>query len=185
MFLCRIDPDIELRLWEQRHADELFAVVDANRAHLRRWLPWVDAAKEVASTRDFIKTALEQFARNDGFHAGTWLDGRIVGGIGLHAMNLPNRSTSIGYWLAETAQGRGVMTRSCRALVDHLFGELKLNRVEIRCAVGNDRSCAVPRRLGFRQEGILRQAEWLYDHFVDHVVWGMLAEDWRSQNASA
>jgi ribosomal-protein-serine acetyltransferase len=50
--------------------------------------------------------------------------------------------------------------------------------VEVRAAPGNRRSRAIPERLGFRQEGILRDAEWLYDHYVDLVVYAMLADDW-------
>src|SRR3712207_8983550 len=50
------------------------------------------------------------------------------------------------------------------------FLELGLNRVSIACATENKKSCAIPERLGFRREGVQRQAEWLYDHFVDHVI---------------
>ena len=72
------------------------------------------------------------------------------------------------------------MTAACGALVDHAFLELALNRVGIACAVGNERSCAIPQRLGLRQEGVQHQAEWLYDHFVDHAVYAVLASEWRS-----
>jgi len=93
-------------------------------------------------------------------------------------MNGANRSTSIGYWLGERFQGSGVMTKSCKALIEYAFRELKLNRVEIRCAEKNLRSRAIPERLGFVNEGMIREAEWLYDHFVDHVVYGVLAREW-------
>ena len=71
------------------------------------------------------------------------------------------------------------MTTACRAYVDHAFTRLDVHRVEIRCAVENRRSRAIPERLGFRLEGTLRDAEWLYDHFVDSVVYGMLADEWK------
>jgi ribosomal-protein-serine acetyltransferase len=84
----------------------------------------------------------------------------------------------IGYWLAEDQQGNGVMTRACRALVSYGFDTLQLHRVEIRCATGNERSCAIPKRLGFEHEGILREAEWLYDHYVDLHLFSILAQQW-------
>jgi ribosomal-protein-serine acetyltransferase len=51
--------------------------------------------------------------------------------------------------------------------------------VEIRAAVENKKSRAIPERLGFLFEGVERDGEWLYDHFVDLAVYGMLAADWR------
>jgi len=58
---------------------------------------------------------------------------------------------------------------------------LKLNKVEIRCATGNTRSCAIPQRLDFKFEGVVKQGEWLYDHFVDLFLYGMSASDWEKQ----
>jgi ribosomal-protein-serine acetyltransferase len=75
------------------------------------------------------------------------------------------------------------VTAACRALVDHAFEELGLNRVSIACATENKESCAILERLGFRREGIVRQAEWLYDHFVDHVVYATLASEWQTRRS--
>lgn len=180
MFRYRIDEQTELRLLEEQHTHELFALTDHNRAHLRRWLPWVDSVTSPEDTRQFIKSALEQFAQNSGFHAGIWYKQKLVGVIGYHKIDWANRKTSIGYWLSAAYEGQGLMTKACRALIEYAFGNLKLHRIEIRCATENQKSRAIPQRLGFTQEGVIRQAEWLYDHFVDHVVYGMLASEWES-----
>jgi ribosomal-protein-serine acetyltransferase len=71
------------------------------------------------------------------------------------------------------------VTAACRSQVDHTLGELGLNRVSIACATENKKSCAIPKRLGFRREGVQRQAEWLYDRFVDRVVDAALASKWQ------
>lgn len=179
MFSFRLDEEAELRLLEEHQAAELFLLTDRNRSHLRRWLPWVDATTSVEVTRKFIKNALKQFATGRGFQAGLWYHSRMAGVIGYHKIDWFNRKTSLGYWLGMEFQGKGLMTKACQAMLDYAFHELKLNRVEIRCATENKRSRAIPERLGFVQEGISRQAEWLYDHYVDHVIYGILASEWR------
>jgi ribosomal-protein-serine acetyltransferase len=97
-----------------------------------------------------------------------------------HPIDWAERKVEIGYWLGESFQGKGLMTKACKTLITYAFAELGLNKVEIHCATENIRSCAIPKRLGFTQEGILRDAEWLYDHFVNLVVYGMLAREWQS-----
>lgn len=181
MFPYLVSSDIRLELIDPHHAEALFRLTDANRTHLRRWLPWVDATHSVEDTRVFIQTTRRQLGDCNGFQTVIRFRGDIVGVVGQHGIDWANRSTSIGYWLAEDAQGRGIMTESCRAYLDYVFRELELHRVEIRCAVENRRSRAIPERLGFRQEGTIRGAEWLYDHFVDHVVYAMLAPAWSTK----
>lgn len=180
MFEHHVDDEICLRLLELRHAAALFALVDSNRHHLRRWLPWLDANVVVSDTMHFIQGTQKQFADNSGFVAGIWHCDELAGLIGHNRIDWENRVSWPGYWLAEGLQGKGIMTKSCRALVDHAFRELNLNRIDIRCAVGNSKSRAIPERLGFQQEGVIRQAEWLYDKFADHVVYGMLKSEWES-----
>jgi ribosomal-protein-serine acetyltransferase len=108
---------------------------------------------------------------------------RAQGADGYDPIDWENRTTALGYWLGEEFQGQGLVTAACQALVDHAFLELELNRVSIACATDNKRSCAIPKRLGFRREGVQRQAEWLYDHYVDHVVYATLASEWQTQRS--
>ena len=163
---------------ELQDADELFGLTNGNRDYLRQWLPWLDSIKRVEDTRAFIRAAQAQSAQNNGTQLAIREGRAILGIVGHHQIDWRNRLTSLGYWVGRDYQGRGVVTTACRAVVTHAFTEARINRVEIRCAVGNHKSRAIPQRLGFRQEGLLRDAEWLYDHFVDHVVYAMLAREW-------
>ncbi len=178
MLRWELGDGLALTLVERRHAEELFALVDANRARLRTWLPWLDGAQSPADTLRFIEGALQQFADGLGPQLAIRHDGRIAGMIGFHPLDPANRAGEIGYWLGALAEGRGLMTRACRALTDYGFAELGLHRIVIRVATANARSRTIPQRLGFRHEGTARQAEWLYDRFVDLELYAMLAPEW-------
>jgi ribosomal-protein-serine acetyltransferase len=181
MFRYDLAGGLSLRLLEESDAEELVRVIAANRDYLARWLPWVEATSNDVDTRlDFIRRTRRQFADNDGFQAAIVEDDQIIGVVGFHGVDWNNRSTSIGYWLAEDRQRRGTMTDAVRALTTHAFRVWKLNRVEIRVSTRNLRSAAIPKRLGFSEEGVLRQSERLGDAFEDIAVYAMLAQDWRS-----
>jgi ribosomal-protein-serine acetyltransferase len=180
MFKYTINKDTELRLLEKRHAEKLFLLTDQSRESLRKWLPWIDLTKTINNSKDFINGTLKQFSNNDGFQAGIWYKEELAGVVGLHSINWSNKSTSIGYWLGEGFQGKGLMTEACKAVIDYCFNELNLNRIEIRVATENRRSLAIPERLGFQKEGCLRGAEWLYDKYVDHYVFGLIKDDHKS-----
>jgi ribosomal-protein-serine acetyltransferase len=167
-----------IRLLEESDAEELFVLVDRNRDHLSPWLPWVESTRDPSATLAMIHTTHRQMAGNDGFHAAIVCDGSIVGVVGFHHVDWQNRATSIGYWLSADHEGRGTMTAAVGALLDHAFGVWRLERVEIQAAIDNRRSRAVPERLGFREEGVRIQAERHGDHFVDLVLYAMLAADW-------
>jgi ribosomal-protein-serine acetyltransferase len=174
----RIDDDTELRLFQPDDAEELFHLTDSNRAHLRQWLPWVDSNQSIHDTRRFIQTVVEQFKANEGFQCGIWYQRQLAGVIGFHKIDWMNKNVEIGYWLGQSFEKKGLMTRSCRAMVDYAFNEFKLKRVQIRCATGNVKSCRVPERLGFRKEGLALQAEYLYGKFMDLVIYAMTDVEW-------
>jgi len=181
MFSHRLSDQYSLREIALGDAEELFAVCDTNRTYLRRWLPWLDRTRTPSDTCDFIQRALRQHENKQGFQAVIVVQSRIAGLVGYHRIDWENQSTSLGYWLAGEFQGRGLMTMSCRALIDHAFAALNLNRMTIACATGNTRSRAIPQRLGFTHEGTLRDAEWLYDRYVDHEVYSQLQREWQAR----
>ena len=173
-----ISPGVELRLLRTGHAAELLSLIERNRAHLRPWLPRLDSVKSVEDEIGFLKRCEQQAADDVAFNCGIFRNGSIVGVVGVHPIDHANRKTEIGYWLDAGHQGQGLMTAACRVLVSYLFGELKLHRVIIYCATENLRSRAIPERLGFKLEGIHREAECLYDRFVDLACYAMLASQW-------
>lgn len=179
MFSATLRPGLELRLLEERHAATVFAVVDAERLRLREWLPWVDATRTQDDTLSFIRSALEQFAANSGVVTGIWKDDRFAGVVGTQKIDWLNRKVEIGYWLSGSFQKQGIMTDACRALVTYTLGELDLNRVEIRCATHNVKSSAIPRRLGFTQEGTIREGQLIDGRYSDLLLFGMLQREWR------
>jgi ribosomal-protein-serine acetyltransferase len=178
MFLDRISDDHGLRLLQLADAAELFALTDANRLYLRQWLPWLDMVTQVDHTKDFILRTLKQFVDREGLVAAICYSGRIVGLVGFNRIEQQDRIGYIGYWLAESHTGKGIMTKSCHSLINYGFTTLKLNRIVITCATENHRSRAIPLRLGFTHEGVIRDAEWLYSQFGDHDIYALLAKDW-------
>lgn len=178
MFYREIDEDLTLILMQLDDAKELFNLTDASRDYLREWLSWVDTTTTVDDSRGFIEHTLQGYKDKKSMSVAIRYKGDLVGTAGFNNLDWTNKITHIGYWLGQGYQGNGIMTRVTQALIDHAFTDLDFNRVEIRAAFENTKSRSIPERLGFKQEGQIRQAEWLYDHYVDHVIYGMLASDW-------
>ena len=174
----RVNECVVLRQIAEEDAEEISALIDRNRVHLREWLPWLDNSNGIHDTARFIGRTLEQAADDNGFTFAIVCDGVLTGVIGQHYLDSLNRGTELGYWLDALHQGRGIVTQSTARLTDYAFTEQACNRVTLHCAFGNLKSRAVAERLGFVQEGILREAEWLYDHYVDLVVYSMLKSHW-------
>ncbi len=185
MFSRKVGPGVEIRLFELSDAETVFASVERNRQYLRQWLPWVDFTSSPDQIRNFIVRVRDQFETGRGPQAGIWIGNEFAGSVGCHPIDWPNKNCSIGYWIEERHQGKGVMTRCCANLIDYLFRELGLHRVTIQCGTGNQRSCAIPERLGFTREGITREGEWVNDRWLDLVVWSMLERDWLARPADS
>lgn len=166
----------EIRLLEVDDAEEVFALVDAERERLRIWMPWVDTTKGPAEVRTYIETNRS----TDSLDAlGIYVDGAYVGGCGLMT-DRGDVDIEVGYWIGSSHEGRGLATRATRGLIGHAFGELGRHRVTICVAPENTRSRAIPERLGFVQEGVLREAGRTGGGLVDLVVYGLLDREWRS-----
>jgi len=178
MFVHQIDENLSLKLIELRDAERIFELTNNSRSYLREWLPWLDTTTKLEDTMEFIKMSLKGFAENKCLNTVILFKGQIAGVAGYNSINWSNKTAYIGYWLGEEFQGNGIMTKVAKTLTNYAFNELNLHKVEIRAALENKKSRSIPERLNFVNEGCIRQAEWLYNHYVDHVVYGILAEEW-------
>lgn len=184
--LIPVDNQLSLRFILPQHAEELAKVIDDNRTHLARWLPWATDNYRVEGIRVWIDAVTKAFEERTELALSIVQKGAVVGGIGWTnwvavkhaAWNMRTASAEIGYWLAKDAEGQGIVTRSTRALVDFGFQDMGLNRIAIRAEPDNHRSWAVAERLGFQYEGTLRHICFWKDRWVDHRCYAMLQEDW-------
>jgi ribosomal-protein-serine acetyltransferase len=169
-----------MRLWREEDAEEVFGLLDRNRERLREWLPWVDDIERSKDELAFIRSSSEKGEAEMDF--GIFVGERAAGGIGLH-VDRPQLSAMIGYWLDAEHEGKGLVTLATEALTRYAFEELGLHRVWISVDEDNASSRAVPERLGFVREAILRDDSYLAGRFRDKVIYGMLEDEWRARSS--
>ncbi len=175
-----VRPGLALRSFSLHDDKELFAVVDDNREHLRQWLAFLDLTTSVERILPFLNNCVQGYLDGTSCRFALVVDGAIGGAVGLEDISAQNRRAKIGYWLAQPLQGQGCITAAVRALLEYGFEDRGLNLIEIRAASANTKSRAIAERVGMALDGVLRQREWLYDHYVDLASYTLLADEWRS-----
>ena len=183
----KIDPEIELRQLERLDTLDIFNAIDSQREYLGKWLPFVEFTKEVKDTGNFVDSVVN--APKDKFEYVFTIrkEDQFIGLIGFKGTDRLNKKTEIGYWLSEKHQKQGIVTKSVEKLCGFAFNEQDINRIQVKCAVGNTPSKNIPQRLGFKFEGIERQGELLTGNmFTDLEVYSKLKSEacqpGRSQN---
>lgn len=153
-------------------APELLDLIEKNLDRLRQWEQWALAEQTLEGVRAHIGERLQMFIAGTAIPCSIYCSTELIGNIELR-LNLYNNVAELGYWIDKEFEGRGVITRACRALIEH--GEtLGVRRFELYTAAHNERSGAVARRLGFALEGVLRAATPLGDQRFDSNVYGLV-----------
>ena len=181
MIPCTVDDHISLRTIVPDDAEVVAAVVISNLDRLKPWMPWATDDYSVDTTRWFIERGMETSKSTGEFAAGMMYDGQFSGILGFHHLDTVNRSACLGYWISSEFEGRGIVTKSCQVLLNYLFDTMALHRVQVNCNIENSRSRAVPERLGFAFEGVLREVEYLHGSFRDWAVYSMLSSEWENK----
>lgn len=111
-----------------------------------------------------------------------YADDELVGMIGLHNMadHFTGTAAELGYWVSADARGKGYLAEAARAVIDWGFDELGLVRIRWQAVVGNIPSARAARALGFRYEGLQRQAHTSARGRDDSWMAGLLPGDDRT-----
>ena len=171
-----------VRPYRLEDAAALQEAVTESREHIRPWLPFADHHQTIEETQDWITRQTAKWLLREDLGVGIWEieSGRYLGGSGLHVRSWDEGYFEIGYWLRKSAEGHGYVLEAVRLLVDFAFGPFGANRLEILCDERNERSAAVARRLGFRQEGLLRNDSRSTDGSLRNtLVFGLIPSDVR------
>ena len=185
-----VNDDLILRELIETDAQSLYEAIDGSRNHLRRWLHWVDSVTNVETVRGFIASAREKARIGTGLPLHLECQGRIVGWVNLTFVNTPDRHARLAYWLTKEAQGKGLISTSCRALIEYGFENFGLNRVVLWVEAANTRSRNVAERLGFvevsaeNQSDISDDLDFDRSGYSDLILYSLHATDWVACSSS-
>lgn len=120
-------------------------------------------------------------SRSDGVFAVDLLEGRHIGMVDYRDVDAVTRSATVGITIGEKdLWGQGYGSEALRVLVGYLFDHLNLHRVQLDTWSGNERAMRSFARVGFREEGRLREAVWGPGRYFDAVIMGLLRSEWQS-----
>lgn len=174
----RVDSEIELKQLEQSDSSDIFNTINNQREYLGKWLPFVAFTKELSDTEVFVNSVVNAPEHRFEYVFAIIKNNEFAGLIGFKDTDNQNKKTEIGYWLSEKHQKQGIVTKSVDKLCDFAFNSLGINRIQIKCAVGNDSSKNIPKKLGFKFEGIEREGELLTGGVFAHLeIYSKLRSD--------
>lgn len=178
MFTLPLGDHAQLRPLEPWQAREFLAHIDRARASVDPWIPWATFSTDLDSATASLQRYADRLAQDTGRIYGIWLYSTLVGGVMFTRFDSASGVCEIGCWLEQAGEGRGLVTRACRVLIDWAFQERGMSRVEWWVSAGNTRSIDVARRLGMTREGVLRQRSSYRGARHDSEVWSVLSDEW-------
>lgn len=149
-------PRLELRPAHVDHAHAQAVAVGASLEELKPWLPWAAHAPTEADAAENLQEAVQAFEQGREMNWTVWLKDteEFVGRVSIFALDWKALRGEVGYWLATTHYGQGLMREAVRAVIS-VARELGLKELEARCDTLNTRSMAVVQALGFQPKRIL------------------------------
>ena len=170
-----VNDDILLKEIGPEDVTAIFTIIDNEREYLGKFLLFIESTREISHTRSFVDSYINSDKTD--LTCSIYFQNQFVGLIGLKDTDLVNKKTEIGYWLSESFQRKGIITLSAHALINYVFREMDMNRIQLKAATKNLRSQGVAERLGFTREGIEREGELHTRGYFDLVVYSLLKSD--------
>lgn len=169
--------NVRLALPQVHHAEAIFALIDSERARIGQWLSWVALNTSTADTKQWMEKSWNAMSSGQGVTAVILVDGKPAGSVGVFGINPVSRYGEIGYWIGAAHEGTGIMSAAVRAMESLAWSQFDVVRMQIRAAVGNDRSAKVAERCGFAREGVMQAEAVLNGQPLDMALYGKTRED--------
>ena len=176
-----------LRRFARKDADAILEAVEASLPDLSKGLPWAHENytkdEAIAYVRDSSHSWKEGRAYDFAIRSPNE-PGRHLGNMSVWHVSRLGKVGEIGYWVRSDATSRGIATETAAAMLDLGFTTLGMHKITLRIAVGNDASDRVAQKLGFTREGILREELKVNGKWLDHTLYSMLEQEFRTLKQS-
>lgn len=177
-FRLHIDNQIWIELVHYNNVKELYNLIDRNREFLSETIDWIDNThSEEELITSYLVPGLERYIKSNGFQAAVYYGQELVGTIGLSHIDWTTKTTSLGFFLSAEHQGKGIITRCAKEIINYCFDYLFIERIEMQCDVDNSKSAAIANRLGFVREGIIRSSLVSKGKRKDMYMYGLIKSD--------
>lgn len=172
-----------IRRFTRRDTTSLDEAVRVSLPDLNQWLPWARTDYEPGDAAAFIRDSLQAWKEERAWdytirHKSD--PSRHLGNISIWTTSRAGKIAEVGYWVRSDETSAGVCTEAAQRLLREAFGPYGFHKITLRIAVGNDASERVAEKLGFSQEGILREELLIRGNWIDHTLWSLLDREFRS-----
>ncbi|MCC5468136.1 GNAT family N-acetyltransferase [Pelosinus baikalensis] len=162
-------------------AEDIFAYALDNE--VTKFMTW-DTHKSLEDSREFIKFTLDRYAKDD---AGDWgivlkETGKLIGVLGFVYSDEKNRWAELGYVLRRSYWGKGIMPEAVNRILQFVFNDMQLNRVQCCHALPNEKSGRVMQKVGMSFEGIAREKMFAKGRYWDVKQYAILRSDWERRD---
>ena len=173
-YTVKVDSEITLRIRTKDEALELFNLVKENKKHLNQFLYWVDTTKKVSDTKAYIEKLLKTYKEGTGCDFGIYFKDTLIGSGGFINISKTHRGGEIGYWISQNYEGKGIITKAVKKMIEIGKKKYRLHRIVISMDTENTKSRSIPKKLGFTYEGTHRDLKFYKKKFRSIEVWSLL-----------
>lgn len=173
MFSIAIDDELKISLVHESFASTYSELVSTQTEYLSQWLAWPPYCQSEQDFRMFIQRVLHEYADGKSMTCAIIYQDNIVGNCSFNTINHDTKCVEVGYWLSQSQQGKGIMTRVVKKLIDIAFNDYGMEKVQLSAANENLPSRLVAERVGMSLEGIITNHEKVGDRILDHAVYGI------------
>jgi ribosomal-protein-serine acetyltransferase len=179
MFSYPLKMDCYLALIEKRHYKKFFNFIEKNREYYRGILHFIDNLKNEKDSEAFILNSLGMMIEGKMVFWGIWSKEDIVGEVSIRDIDEEFKSAEIGYFVDKDFEGKGIVSQACKILINYVFKEFDIERLELGCDVKNIKSQHIADKLGFKIEGIARKGFVADGKLVDCSIYSLLKSEYK------
>ena len=181
-FRLHVDDEIQLISPQPEMAISLLKLIETNRAFLNRHITFAQNKNELKDVQAFLKEINSFNFGGQKLNLLIQHKNELAGIIGFHRINAMDARAEIGYWLGESFQSLGIMSRAMPVFLHYGFEARGINRVDLLTLPIHEKSLALAKRSGFTQEGVLREYYFMHDQFYDAHIFSCLKREFLSRN---